>query len=246
MNCQIIATDIFDFAELLVSHNIIQDAKSLYDASAKLQTSRNIVEWKYECGNLKFSIEGAIAGTIPQKVNLIDIAFSVSLIGIFQNEIDRFSNPLISLSFDIELEGFREFDDRIEKFYASWHLDKNIKSPQYSYIHPEYHLTFGGNQLEEKGVDDFGVSLILPTPRISYPPMDVILGVDFILRNYFPLNQINNLLYDSRYKEIVSNAQLRLWKPYYLSLSSAWHSLPNTTYEKGFEHFDLNPHIYKA
>ncbi|MEI2420110.1 hypothetical protein V6O07_07535, partial [Arthrospira platensis SPKY2] len=69
MNCQIIASEIFDFAELLVSHNIIQDAKGLYDASAKLQNSQNATEWAYECDNLKFSIEGAVAGTIPQQIS---------------------------------------------------------------------------------------------------------------------------------------------------------------------------------
>ena len=131
MNCKNIASDIFDFAELLVQHNIIQDAKSLYDASAKLNCSQNDTEWAYECGSLKFSIEGSIAGSIPQTVNLIDIIFNISLVGVFQSERYGFSNPLLELMFDIELEGFREADDRITNFFASWHLDKNIKSSQY-------------------------------------------------------------------------------------------------------------------
>jgi hypothetical protein len=243
MNSKILATDIFDFAELLVFHNIVQDAKSLYDASAKLQCSQNNTELKYECGSLKFSVAGTNAGTIPQKVSLIDIIFNISLNGFFHNDTQRLSNPLLNLSFDIEIEGFRESDNRIDNFYAAWHLDKNIKSPYYSYIHPEYHLTFGGNKLEEKGVENFGASLILPSPRISYPPMDVILGIDFILQNFFPFDQIINLLNDSKYKEIVSNAQLWLWKPYYLSLSSAWFCRPDATCDQGFEHFYLNPHI---
>ncbi|HUH73108.1 MAG TPA: hypothetical protein VLZ75_01750 [Chitinophagales bacterium] len=246
MNCQILAIDIFDFAVLLTSNNIIQDAKSLFDASAKLQCSQNISEWNYECGSLKFSIEGCVAGSIPQKVNLIDIVFNISLAGIFQNDLNNVCNPLRDLSFDIELEGYRDLPDKIDVFYASWHLDKNIKSPNYTYIHPEYHLTFGGNKLEQKGVDSFGSALILPTPRIAYPPMDVILGIDFILQNYFPSEKVYKLIEDSRYKEIVFNSQQRLWKPYYLVLSSVWNSLPDTTFEQGFEPFNLNPHIHKA
>ena len=246
MNCQILATDIFDFAELLISNNIIQDAKSLYDASAKLQCSQNNSEWNYECGSLKFSIDGCIAGSIPQKVNLIDIVFNVSLAGIFQNDLNKVCNPLMDLSFDIELEGYRDLPEKIDVFYASWHLDKNIKSSNYTYIHPEYHLTCGGNKLEEKGVDNFGNSLILPSPRISYPPMDVILGIDFILQNYFPYRQISKLLDDSRYKEIISNTQLWLWRPYYLALSSAWNHNPDKIYDPEFEHFILNPHIQKV
>lgn len=245
MNCKILATDIFDFAELLVAHEIVQDAKSLYDASAKLLCSQSTSTWKYECDSIKFSMEGSIAGSIPQKVRLIEITFNISLDGLFQIDAKRLCNPLLHLAFDIELEGFRELDDSIDSFYASWHLDKNIKSSHYSYIHPEYHLTFGGNKLEDKGVDNFGSSLILPSPRIPYPPMDVILGIDFILQNYFPFDHISNLLNDSKYKEIVSNAQLRLWKPYYLSMASAWEIYPGTTCEQGFEHFYLNPHIHK-
>ena len=242
MNCQIIASDIFDFAELLVSYNIIHDAKSLYDTSAKLENSQNITEWAYECGNLKFSVEGAVAGTIPQQINLVEIFFSISATGVFSNA-DICRNPLSKLNFDIELEGFRELEDKIDNYFASWHLDKNIKSTQTSYIHPEYHLTFGGNRLEGKGVDNFGYALILPSPRVAYPPMDVILGIDFILQNYFPLKKISRLLDESRYKEIVLNSQQRLWKPYYLALSSAWNSSSYTTFEQGFEHFNLNPHI---
>lgn len=244
MNCQIIASDIFDFAELLVSHNIIQDAKSLYDASAKLQNSQNTTEWRYECDNLKFSVEGTVAGTIPQQISFVEIFFNISTVGVFSND-DVCRNPLSELNFDIELEGFRELENKIDNYFASWHLDKHIKSPQCQYIHPEYHLTFGGNKLEEKGVDNFGSTLILPSPRISYPPMDVILGIDFILQNYFPLGEISKLLDDSKYKQIVSNSQERLWKPYYLSLSTKWNTIQNTTFTQGFEYFDLNPHINK-
>jgi hypothetical protein len=242
MNCQIIASDIFDFAQLLVSHNIIQDPKSLYDASAKLQNSQNNSEWAYECANLKFSIEGSVAGTIPQQIGLVEIIFNISAVGIFPND-DICENPLSKLNFDIELEGLRELEDKIDNYFASWHLDKHIKSSQCYYIHPEYHLTFGGNKLEEKGVDNFGSTLILPSPRIAYPPMDVILGIDFILQNNFPFDIISKLLDDSRYKEIIFHSQERLWKPYYLSLSSAWGSSSNTTFEQGFEPFNLNPHI---
>lgn len=244
MNCQIIASDIFDFAELLVSHNIIQDAKSLYDASARLQNSQNTNEWRYECDNLKFTVEGAVAGTIPQKISLIEIFFSISSTGVFSND-DICRNPLSKLNFDIELEGFCESEDKIDNYFASWHLDKHIQSSQCYYIHPEYHLTFGGNKLEEKGVDNFGSTLILPAPRVAYPPMDVVLGIDFILQNYFPFEKISKLLDESKYKEIIFNSQQRLWKPYYLSLSSAWNSLSDTTFEQGFEHFNLNPHIHQ-
>jgi len=72
------------------------------------------------------------------------------------------------------------------------------------------------------------------------------LGRDFILQNYFPLEKISKILDEPRYKEIVLNSQQRLWKPYYSALSSVWNSLSYTTFEQGFEHFNLNPHISQA
>lgn len=69
--------------------------------------------------------------------------------GTFSND-EICKNPLSKLNFDIELEGFREFEGKMNNYFASWHLDKHIKSTKSSYIHPEYHLTFGGNKLEGK------------------------------------------------------------------------------------------------
>lgn len=245
MTNQAIASDIFDFAELLVSHNVIQDAKSLYDVAGKLQQSKNKSNWGYECGNLKFSVTGRIASAIPQQIELVEIIFSISIAGTFSNEYNPCRNPLVNLNFDIEIEGF---DDQVNNYYSAWHLDKhldNANNNQTKYVHPEYHLTFGGNKLEEKG-PIFGSALILPSPRIVSPPMDAILGIDFIVQNYFPLSEISNLINDSRYKEILSNSQRRLWKPYYLSLSAAWNDIADMSFDTGFEHFNLNPHIHKA
>jgi len=244
MSNQVIASDINDFAQLLETHKVIQDAKSLYEASSKLQNSQNVNQWRYECGNLKFSVEGAVAGSIPQPLSLTEIIFNISITGVFQNKENSFINPLIQLNFDIELEGFRDLENKIDNYFASWHLDKHLGGTNRpTYVHPEYHLTFGGNKLEEKGIENFGSTLILSSPRIAYPPMDVILGIDFILHNYFPLEEVSKLLDEPKYKEIVSKAQERLWKPYFLSLSTKWNNTPNITYEQGFEYFDLNPHI---
>jgi hypothetical protein len=242
-NNEAIALDLSDFAQLLESNGLIQDSKSLYDASEKLRTSKDKSIWQYECNNLKFSVSGSVAGTIPQYIELVDIVFNIFIQGSYTDE-KLCKNPLTKLSFDIELEGW---DAKPNLFYGSWHLDKHIHvagNGQSTYIHPEYHLTFGGNRLEAKG-DIFGSSLILPSPRISYPPMDAILGIDFILQNYFPLNLISKILDESKYKQIVRNSQNRLWKNYYLSISNAWDNSVKVSFEKGFDFFNLNPHISK-
>ena len=65
-------------------------------------------------------------------------------------------------------------------FKSSWHLDYDNNNVQ-DFIHPHFHITWGGNKMKDLNL---GEVLLLPTPRFSYPPMDIVLGVDFILSNF--------------------------------------------------------------
>ena len=62
----------------------------------------------------------------------------------------------------------------------------------------------------------------MPSPRFAYPPMDAILGVDFILRNYINKDKTKNILNTPEYRLMVTKSQERLWKPYFISISSKW------------------------
>jgi hypothetical protein len=75
--------------------------------------------------------------------------------------------------------------------------------------------------MEERG-NDFGNSLILPSPRFCYPPMDAVLGINFIIRNYLHKTKIEKLVRDPEYYQILKRSQERLWKPFFCSLYSYW------------------------
>lgn len=241
MNHREISRDLNELAHLLIREKLVRDVKSIYDASGRLynlQTNQR----EYECIDIVFyEVEGAVAGCIPVGIRSIEVTFSIKI-----KEQPAFTgntivNPLADLKFDIEIQGL---DGELNDFYASWHLDKHLSGgAKPNSIHPEYHLTFGGNRLESKGVENFGRALILPTPRIIHPPMDIFLGVDFILQNYFPYQKIANLLEDSAYQEIIERSQHRLWYPYYSSIFSKWEKTAIDTYEEGFRYSDLNPFL---
>lgn len=236
-----LASDLCEFANLLNEYGLILDCKGLYDASEKIRTSQNNSLWKYECTNLNFYIDGAVGGTIPVNISCVEIIFSIKIEGIY-NFGETYSNPLNFLAFDLELSGL---DSSSSSFYAAWHLDKhigNVNDNECNFHHPEYHFTFGGNKMEEKG-DIFGNCLILPSPRISYPPMDAILGIDFILQNYLALPKRRKVMGDSRYKEIVFNSQIRLWKPYYTSITSKWHEFLDITFNENIHYSKMNPFL---
>lgn len=109
------------------------------------------------------------------------------------------------------------------KYTSSWHLDRHVRTEQEKIsdlIHPRYHLTFGGEYMENLQVDEndeFGRSLIIRSPRIPYPPMEVLLGLDFIFRHFIPKSELD-LLSDPAYNQAINQLKTHLWKPYALAL----------------------------
>ncbi len=108
-----------------------------------------------------------------------------------------------------------------QKYMCSWHLDLD-NSTDHRYIHPRFHLTYGGKIMRDMFHDGhssgFGQLLLLVTPRIPCMPMDGILAIDFILNHFYKSDDIGEILSNSQYRKAVKASQRRLWKPYYDSL----------------------------
>lgn len=205
-----------------------QDYASLGKAKNECQFDRSETEWGYNCENVQFRIDEKMGGTIPHNIEETFIELTVNLTGDL-DMLDKPQDPLISYQLNINIRGKSLSlggDDFVE-YASSWHLDKHIREdidnkPKYN--HPDYHFQFGGNNMEEM---DCGKAFILPTPRLPYPPLDIVLGVHFVLTNYYSDNKITSILEDSEYCEIVKNSQYRLWKPFYQAISNFW--IPNNS-----------------
>ena len=107
-----------------------------------------------------------------------------------------------------------------QRYMCSWHLDLDT-STDHRYIHPRFHLTYGGKKMRDMFNDSsssFGQLLLLVTPRIPCMPMDGILAIDFILNHFYKSDDIGEILSNSQYRKAVKSSQRRLWKPYYESL----------------------------
>ena len=112
-----------------------------------------------------------------------------------------------------------------QKHYtSSWHLDRHVigeghNSPQS--LHPLYHLTFGGYHMENlinEDSDEFGRTLILRAPRIMHPPMELILGIDFIFNHYIPKKELD-LLSDPGYLNLIHELKKHFWLPFSLAIA---------------------------
>ena len=233
---QIIGDDLCKFAELLVYHGICGDVGQIDNAGRKCKSNATETAWSYN-GSLNFNLDN-FGKSHPHDHKNLTLQF---IIDIKANKIvsTQFCDPLESLFFDIVISGkSAEKEDVI----CCWHLDKHDKNPGIDdhYSHPKYHLTFGGDYLPQNG--DYGSALILNTPRIAYPPMDAVLGIDFIIQNYIDIKKTKKLLNDTEYRLIVDKSQKRLWKPYFQSICSKW-DYESVTFDTNYNHNKLFPFL---
>lgn len=244
-----INSDLNYLAELLYKEQICRDIEQLNKTIGRLYNVSHSDKHNYKIVNFEFINIDKIGKSIPSDSDDLLIHFSIC-IDIREQTAGLIHDPLDDLKFNIELFGYllnTECPDGM-KLHSSWHLDRHIfeKSEEESkYSHPHYHFTFGGDKMKAQiGTYDYGQTLILPTPRIAYPPMDAILGIDFIIQNYYTKSKVRNILSDSEYIRIISSAQERLWKPYYMSIFSKWNCGVSTNIDSDFTYNKLLPLLH--
>jgi hypothetical protein len=231
-----IGNDLEVVSQLLNHHGLGTNVQPLYTASSECKRISNDDTWSYSAIGIELYAD-KLPHVIPNDVCNLAIKLSVDIEGKYYQE-HNVSNPLNSIDqFDIEITGTNAIG---EGLISSWHLDKHIHQAgdgTGKLVHPEYHLTYGGHTMENCGLD-FGSALILRSPRILHPPMDAILGIDFILRNYVYKEFTDGLFEDSEYLRAVANSKNRLWKGYYIALASYWHNFP--------EPYNLDPNYVRG
>lgn len=162
-------------------------------------------------------------------------------------ESDTICNPLETMSVQIIIEVARKKKGAEKALKSAWHMDKqsdlkktqkanasntnNISEYQQDIIaseqenddefhHSEYHLHFGGKELTED-VNINGNILLLGSPRIQYYPMDIILAIDFVIKNFYSIDK-RRKLEATKYTKVVERAKERLWKPYIFAMAQMY------------------------
>ena len=139
-------------------------------------------------------------------------------------------DPIISLSFNIKITAKSLSLDVEHEIFSSWHLDKNIKNKEgdedneANFFHPEYHFHFGGHTMTKEMESNFGSLFLLESPRLAHLPLDGVLAIDFIIRNFYEKEKHKKLTAKPDYIKILRKAQERFWKPYILGLASHWNN----------------------
>lgn len=216
-------------ARALKTEKLCSNTKPISDAVCELSTRKDPAGyWGYNLQKLEFNITDVPRDTMPNNVKTLKIILSVEIHEKTYSE-KEIVNPIIidktkgtnkAYSFSVEISGISEG----RKVLSHWHLDFDSAETN-EYIHPDFHLTFGGKAMKEKLDDEnsaFGKVLIIPSPRLSHPPMDAILGIDFILRNFVKKEVAAKLTSNSQYISAIKASQHRLWRPYILATANHW------------------------
>lgn len=219
-----LANELRVLAEVMAREKLCLDTKPLREAEEECRDGSG-EEWGYELNRLIFRLTD-VKNPIPTNVVNVSLELSVKVSGVCLDD-DHTGDPFNELEFNIVINGQHNNGGRVKKVMCSSHLDRDLPlSPGGvpRFMHPFYHFQHGGYNTWNTGYS-YGAALILETPRIAHPPMDAILGVDFVLTNHFP-TKILGFREDDDYSRILTSAQKRIWRPYVQSLASAWGAAP--------------------
>lgn len=173
-------------------------------------------KFEIDAKNITINLSHAISGTTPETVRDFVISFDHELV-IDDSKNFQINDLIVGYLFDIQITGY---DQEAKEYHYAWHLDKNIASSEPKFTHPYYHFQGGGNKLEGKHT---GEILLIDFPRIPHPPMDLFLGLHFIINNFVSSKNYpkkTQLMNDSEYQDIMMYSQKLVWDTYFNSFSS--------------------------
>jgi hypothetical protein len=225
-----VASDLRNFSDVLARFDIF------VDVSKAINTLKE--DLTYHISESSFSIEGKTMRHLrPEGIKKLTITVS-SICKVLADTWDskELDNRFETLGFTVKLysEG---------NCQTGFHIDLTQPHELESiFPHPTYHLQFAPAMDFE---DDFDYQMLLTAdaPRIPHPPVDFILGLDYILHNFDPKKR-DKLIQDGTYSNLITKYQEKIWKPYYQQIASHWEGT-NTQFDNNnlWHPQNLLPHL---
>jgi hypothetical protein len=205
----------------LVNAGVCIDPGPLYEAASRCRTQARVggASWELTVYGLELIVSSRIKSH-PSDAIIERVSLSVTQKG--QLSKWRSAEPFSVLEVNISGQGFR--DDGAGNLVTvrhAWHLDMDLPHPGSSGrtgVHPLYHIQFGGRFHTNTQT---GEVLLLDTPRVLHPPVDIVLAIEVTLANYCVEHWIA-LRQEASYRGWVEESYEGLWKPHFEGLISAW------------------------
>ncbi len=210
--------DIQKIATLLEIHSI--NTSSIYTMKSNLDSNKPQI--KYKLKPIKFLFKNNLRYPkikSHKKVQNLELFFDMKVCIDYESLRD-FKDPFYDFAFNIKIFGNEESDLETKLIYTL-HFDKHDGSVS-PMPHPIYHFQLGGGELKDN-ITDYGQALFLDSPRIMHHPMEFILGIDFVLSNFFP-EIWNDIKKKPDYFDTLKKYQEQFIQPYFQSIANSFDS----------------------
>lgn len=213
--------------------DVISDASPLSSAANQVIRTSKGNRWEYEIAELTLQVkmpQKSLPTSCGEWLNItIDLDIAGACLPDGSAEIDKL---VLNLRIETATKGN----------VCSWHFDRHISGDDptedvLTEAHPRYHFQHGGHAMEPFA-DNLGGMLLLPAPRLAFPPMNAILSLDFVLSN-FSGQCWQQLRDEPTYVRLLKDSQHAYWRPYIEKIASWWDKAP----KKDTECQDLWPHL---
>lgn len=178
--------------------------------------------YEYSTVDLLFNISTSGMSVRPTTVKKVAVILDLDYE--FEESLNKESDCFKKYSFNIYLRGFDQANSGQSEYtnFFCWHLDRETNTDG-KYSHPFYHFHAGGNHLHGREMGDL---LMISSPRLPHPPMDIILAIHFILTNFFHKDDFPTeikILSDDDYIDMIKRAEKRLLDPYFSTFTANGH-----------------------
>lgn len=208
-----ISTKLFDGVKQLESSDYIPAYRN--DKGSLIRNDSNF--WGYSIDDIRLEII-ADRHLKPKEITNAEAYLSITLVSDIRNW-NCLKDPFCELSFNVTIKGLNpKSEHRIH--YFGFHLDRHHESQISEEVHPTYHLQYITNPTKNKDFN-YGSTLNLDSPRFLHYPMDLILGLSYLIANFQPSNY-SKLVDDRDVIKLIKQYQDSIWKPYSFSISSHW------------------------
>ncbi|WP_273133913.1 hypothetical protein [Marinobacter vinifirmus] len=178
---------------------------------------------KVDVQKLIFEIPEGHKHTLPKGVKDSVISLCISMH--FKGHLATF-DEIENLNIDFELHAM---DAQGMPVKSAWHFDFHEVVGDEHFSHPRFHFQFGGKRLRESdrisnNDCDSGELLLMESPRIMHPPLDLTLAIDFLFGNFLGRRNWLRLRSDSIYRKIHGTSKSLYWRPFFDSISGYFDS----------------------
>lgn len=229
-----LATDLRKLADTLYEYFPTADISSFENAITQLRDNKYIPQiqreasnpnfWGYDLSRIIFKFDPSPENIFPVGCKDLKMILDIKAIG-HCKDIGSLNDPFKLLEINIVIEGTKFTNSVGKQLSTSYHLDRHILGEddgEAEFPHPIYHFQFGGRKLMQRKELETGDLLILDSPRIGHYPMEAILGIDFVLSNFFPRTWKAMRYGSPEYVNLIEEYQELILKPFVHTHASKW------------------------